>query len=195
MRRTMQIFSIGIILGLTGSVTAEAGGLFDRLFGSREKQTSQTRGSSALDSSPLPVPSYLQQIILEAAQETGLDPNLIVAVVYQESRFKTQAVSSRGAQGLMQLMPRTAKYLGVENPFDARENVFGGSRYLVEMFEMFNGDLELSLAAYNAGPYAVKEKGPSATDEAVHYVRAVKSFYRPTQKAPWVAPAAIPTAG
>jgi len=126
---------------------------------------------------PLPVPQYLGAIINEAAATYRVDPNLIAAMAFRESRFDANAVSSRGAQGIMQLMPRTAKAMGVRDAFDARDNVFGATRYLATLLNRFHGNVDMTLAAYNAGPELVDRVGPNATQEAVDYVAAVKSFY------------------
>lgn len=123
------------------------------------------------------MPQYLASIITEAASKFGVDPNLVAAMAFRESRFNPDAVSVRGAQGVMQLMPRTARSLGVADAFDARENVLGGTKYLRSLLDRFGGDLDRTLAAYNAGPELVAKVGPSATDEAVAYVAAVKSYY------------------
>ena len=182
--------AVGAVAILSCSLAIPAAGesLWDRLFGRTDTLSARIIGGDRL---PVPVPHYLWSTIEEAAVETRLDPNLIAAVIYQESRFKERAVSRRGAQGLMQLMPRTARYLGVTDPFDPHQNIRGGARYLAEMFATFNGDLELSLAAYNAGPTAVKQKGAGATAEAVHYVSVVRSFYEPSQAAPWLGAATV----
>lgn len=127
---------------------------------------------------PVPLPQYLAEIITDAAATHGVDPNLVAAMAYRESRFDTYAVSRRGAQGIMQLMPRTARALGVKDSFDAKQNVFGAAKYLKEQLVRFGGDVDLALAAYNAGPELVAQKGPSATQEAVDYVAAIKSLYR-----------------
>lgn len=126
---------------------------------------------------PLPVPQYLSAIIDEAAAKYRVDPNLIAAMAFRESRFDANAVSSRGAQGIMQLMPRTAAAMGVRNPLDPRDNVFGATRYLATLLDRFHGNVDMTLAAYNAGPELVDRVGPNATREAVDYVAAVKSFY------------------
>jgi len=131
----------------------------------------------ASNSFPLPVPQYLSAIINEASAKYRVDPNLIAAMAFRESRFDANAVSSRGAQGIMQLMPRTAKAMGVQNAFDARDNVFGATRYLATLLARFHGNVDMTLAAYNAGPELVDRVGPNATQEAVDYVAAVKSFY------------------
>lgn len=126
---------------------------------------------------PLPVPQYLATIITEAAEKYRVDPNLVAAMAFRESRFKSDDVSSRGAQGVMQLMPRTARALGVTDPRDPRQSVLGGAKYLRMMLDRFGGDLDLALAAYNAGPDLVAKSGPGATQEAVAYVAAVKQYY------------------
>ena len=94
-----------------------------------------------------------------AALRNNLDPNLVRAVVRAESNYRHDAVSSAGAMGLMQLMPATAAYLGVVNPFDIRQNIDGGTRYLRRLLDMFDNDLELALAAYNAGQGNVRRHG------------------------------------
>ena len=101
----------------------------------------------------------IEKCIQEAAQKYGLAPQLIEAVIRAESGFKVDAVSVAGAQGLMQLMPATAKDLGVTNPFDIRQNIDGGTRYLRQMFDLFGGDARLALSAYNAGPGNVQKYG------------------------------------
>ena len=95
----------------------------------------------------------------EIARRHGLDPALVLAVVAVESGFQPGAVSPKGAQGLMQLMPATARELGVSDALDAEQNLDGGARYLRALLEQSGGDVRLALAAYNAGPGAVKRHG------------------------------------
>jgi transglycosylase-like protein with SLT domain len=98
----------------------------------------------------------LEPIIQEAAALHGVDPDLVKAVIQTESRFDPRATSGVGAKGLMQLMPKTAKAVGIEDPFDARQNIFGGVKYLSQMMDRYNGNTALALAAYNAGPGNVR---------------------------------------
>ena len=126
---------------------------------------------------PLPVPSYLAEIINEAAQTHGVDPNLVAAVCFKESRYNPNAVSRIGAEGIMQLKPKTARSLGVMDSFDARQNVMGGTKYLRKLLDRFKGDVDLALAGYNAGPERVAKEGVNATAEATEYVATVKRYY------------------
>ena len=101
----------------------------------------------------------VQALISKVAVEQGIDERLLKAVVQAESDFNPDEVSHTGAMGLMQLMPDTAKELGVVDPFNPYQNLTGGSKYLKQMLTRFNGDTSLALAAYNAGPGAVKRAG------------------------------------
>ncbi|MEO8380528.1 MAG: lytic transglycosylase domain-containing protein [Acidobacteriota bacterium] len=124
------------------------------------------------------VPADLASAIQDAARAHGVDPRLVAAVVRRESAWNPKAVSSAGACGLMQLMPETARYLGVRDVFDARENLYGGTRYLRTLLDTFHGDLDLTLAAYNAGPGAVaKHGGVPPFRETQAYVAAVRKTY------------------
>lgn len=132
-----------------------------------------------------PVPKYraptsraYDPLITEAATLQGVPPALVKAVIAAESAFDSQAVSRKGAQGLMQLMPATAALLGVQDPFEPGQNVAGGTSYLRAMIDRY-GDLTRALAAYNAGPTAVDRYGgipPYAETQA--YVERVLTYYR-----------------
>ncbi len=129
------------------------------------------------------VRSDIQSAVQESAEKYGVDPALVLAVIKQESGFKPQAVSPCGAQGLMQLMPATGKAMGVKNPFDIRQNVDGGTKYLSQMLDQFGGDVKLALAGYNAGPHRVVQYGgipPYA--ETQNYVKSITADYQGLQK-------------
>jgi soluble lytic murein transglycosylase-like protein len=121
----------------------------------------------------------------EAARSNKLDAHLLHAVIAAESAYNPRARSAKGAQGIMQLMPATAKRYGVRDSFDARQNIAGGARYLADLLRLFKNDTRLALAAYNAGEYAVWRYGgkipPYRETEA--YVPRVLSFYRRFQSA------------
>jgi soluble lytic murein transglycosylase-like protein len=126
----------------------------------------------------LQVPRGFGPIIQQAAQKYGIDPALIAAVIETESKFNPNAVSGAGARGLMQLMPTTARGLGVTDASDPLQNVLGGAKLLGQLSEKYKGNLELTLAAYNAGSGAVdKHGGIPPYGETRKYVPLVLSAY------------------
>ena len=117
-------------------------------------------------------------IISEASKKYALEAPLIKAVIKAESDFDPNAMSHKGARGLMQIMPMNYRLLNVENPFDPHQNIDGGARYLREMMDRYNGKLNLSLAAYNAGPGAVdKYGGVPPYPETTDYIERVMKYY------------------
>ncbi|HOJ52885.1 MAG TPA: lytic transglycosylase domain-containing protein [Syntrophales bacterium] len=118
-------------------------------------------------------------IIRQAARKYDIDPQLIKAIIKAESNFDHRALSPKGAQGLMQLMPQTASYLQVENPFHPEHNIEGGTRYLKYLLRLFQGNLPLALAAYNAGENAVMRYGGIPPfRETRQYVQQVLNLFQ-----------------
>ncbi len=123
-----------------------------------------------------------EKIISQAARRYGVEPSLIKAVIKAESDFDREAISHKGAQGLMQLMPETASELDVSDPFNPRENIFGGTRYLGSLLRKFNNDKIKALAAYNAGPELVtKSGGIPSIPETREFVKRVMKYYQKYQ--------------
>jgi hypothetical protein len=118
------------------------------------------------------------ELIETAAKKYGVDSDLVYSVIAAESGFKPQAISRRGARGLMQLLPSTASRLGVKDIFDPAQNIDAGTRYLRDLLALYRGDLVLTLAAYNAGPGAVQRYGRVPPyNETQSYVQAIRKTY------------------
>ena len=126
---------------------------------------------------------YNKQIV-KVAKKYGIEPALVHAVILAESQYNADAISRRGAIGLMQLMPATAERYKVADSFDANQNIRGGAQYLRDLIKLFDGDLELAVAAYNAGEGAVIRNGRKIPPypETVKYVPKVMSYYRKYQQ-------------
>lgn len=126
--------------------------------------------------------SYAEEIN-KAAEIHDVNPALIAAVIHAESNFKIRARSQVGAQGLMQIMPSTARMLGCRNSWDPAQNIFAGAKYLRQLMDRFNGNLAHAIAAYNAGPGAVsKHNGIPPYKETRNYVKKVLGHYTRYQK-------------
>ena len=141
------------------------------------------------------VPPSLRALVDAISQNHGVDPGLVRAVMKTESNFNRFAVSSKGARGLMQLIPATASRFGVRDSFDPQQNIEGGVRYLRFLLEKFKGNLDLSLAAYNAGENLVERLGRiPPIRETTNYVRKIRAIYRKPSAPVIQAPAMIATA-
>ena len=141
--------------------------------------TSEAFVSTSEDYRPLPATIAYNDAIVEAAALYKLDPNLIRAIIRAESAFNPFAVSNAGALGLMQLMPAVAEELDVLDPFDPRQNILGGARYLRQLLDRHRGNLNLAVASYNAGPGAVdRYNGVPPYRETRNYVKKVNLFLK-----------------
>jgi len=139
---------------------------------------SESARPTAYPRGPLATQVDIDTAIEQAAARHNVDPNLVRAVVKVESNFNPNAVSRKGAMGLMQLMPATARQLNVTNPFDPEQNVDAGVRHLKQLLENYGGDIKLTLAAYNAGASAVaRSSGVPHYAETQNYVRRITSLY------------------
>jgi hypothetical protein len=129
------------------------------------------------DSASLP-PAEIDRLVRQAANRVQVDPGLVHAIIQVESEYHPNAVSNKGAMGLMQLIPATAMRFGVENPFDPKQNIEGGVTYLKYLLDLFGGNLSLALAAYNAGENSVlRQGGIPYYPETRDYVRKVADVY------------------
>lgn len=124
-----------------------------------------------------PAPGHLEEIIGAAARAQGVDPALVRSVIKAESDFQTNSTSPKGAMGLMQLMPATARELGVHNAYDPVENIWAGTRYLKGLLERYEGQVELALAAYNWGMGNLERRPEQMPAETLQYIRKVTTHY------------------
>ena len=190
MFRLLLVKKLAIIIGAFAALTARAGERPARILITNDARAitayrvDGARRETLFSVHTEPVaaaisaPPYLAALINEAARTHGVDPRLVAAVAARESAWNASAVSRTGACGIMQLMPATARHLGISNIFDSRENIFGGTRYLRALLDSFNGDVDLTLAAYNAGPGAVQKFGGIPPyRETRDYVRHVRAAY------------------
>ena len=120
----------------------------------------------------------LESVIRRASDKFDVDASLIRSVIKAESDFNPKATSVKGAMGLMQLMPETAKDMGVENAYDTEENVMGGTKYIKMLLDRYGGNIDLVLAAYNWGMGNVEKKVNSLPDETIQYINLVKSYQK-----------------
>jgi len=184
----MEITGLDITLQRINNIEQQ----FQRLSGQEQQKAVDKDFQSILNSSMTPSDSAsgspkfgedvskaeVNELINEYSQKNGLDADFVRAVVKQESGFNERATSHCGAAGLMQLMPGTAKGLGVKNPYDAEQNVAGGTKMLAGLLKTYGGNKELALAAYNAGGGAVKKYGGIPPyGETQRYVKNVLNIY------------------
>lgn len=164
----------------SASPTMRGGGLDPRAF--TETMTNSMIGSGVWDPTlggQSTGSAEIDRYIVESATKHGVDPKLVFAVMQQESSFKRNAVSPKGASGYMQLMPGTARRFGVTDIFDPKQNIDAGTRYLRFLLDLFKGNVELALAGYNAGEYRVIREGYRVPQirETQNYVKVISSRY------------------
>ena len=138
---------------------------------------------------PEPSASEIDSMVLVSAHQYQMDPQLVHAIIKVESGYNTNALSNKGAKGLMQLIPEIAHRFGVKNAFNPQQNIAGGVAYLKHLLGLFSGDVTLTVAAYNAGPNAVLRRGKIPNfPETLNYVRKVTSLYSHVSLTNLVAP-------
>ncbi|MCI6649266.1 MAG: transglycosylase SLT domain-containing protein [Lachnospiraceae bacterium] len=123
------------------------------------------------------VPSSLESIFQKAAKKYGVDVKILETIGYNESRFQATATSSSGAQGIMQLMPSTAKSYGVTNAYDPEQNIMAGAHIISDKLKEFNGNLDLAIGAYACGSGAIHRNGDKLTTAGRYYVAKFRKYY------------------
>lgn len=161
----------------TGSTSTE---LLDP--GSYSNNSSNDTISGVNNSSNININQNIENAVDSAAQKYGVDPDFIKAVIKQESGFHANAVSGAGAEGLMQLMPKTAESLGVKNPFDVLENIDGGTKYIKNLLNSFGGNKELALSAYNGGIGRMNRLGVDTVDEISNMPKETQNYVEKVMK-------------
>jgi len=157
---------------------AEAKNLMPQLAGVKQTQAPGCFVAGVRGAEHVPAPAQIEKLVRGMAPEFGLDPHFVLAIMQIESGYRADAVSPRNAQGLMQLIPETAERFGVKNPFDAKDNMRGGMRYLRWLLAYFQGDVSLVAAAYNAGEGAVERyRGVPPYKETETYVNRLQAVY------------------
>ena len=177
------IMLLWLVIGLCLMVSADVYRYKDKNgvwhFTNVQKDTRYTLFIRSKDKKPSQYIEEYEGIIIQATRRFNVDPSLIKAVIKAESNFDQMAVSRKGAQGLMQLMPTTADDMEVSNPFNPEENIYGGTRYLSLLLKRFKQDKTLALAAYNAGPEAVEAHGGVPPfPETESFVAKVMDFHK-----------------
>lgn len=183
--RASKILAYGVVLSLAAStargvvrVVVKNGKTLIYNDGIAEGSAARQAASASWSAAQVAARSRFDTLIIAAARDHALDPKLLKSVMLFESGFNPKAVSRKGARGLMQLMPRTARLHGVQNVHDPQQNVQAGARHLAYLLELYRGDLEKTLAAYNAGEAAVERYGGIPPfDETRDYVRNILWAY------------------
>ncbi|MBW2091328.1 MAG: lytic transglycosylase domain-containing protein [Deltaproteobacteria bacterium] len=163
------INSIALLKEITPDVSPRPGSHLNQMDQSSEKATEP--------SAVQPLRQDFDALISRIAGKNDLDPNLVKAVIKAESDFEPKTVSRKGAKGLMQIMPETARDLGVRDPFDPAQNIDGGCRYLRQMLDRYSENLTLALAAYNWGPGNLDRSKEDLPKETRTYIERVNRFY------------------
>jgi soluble lytic murein transglycosylase-like protein len=164
---------IGVVIGMSHTYDSENAYMANIAFDNRQSEILFEDKVCSNDAQGSNLISY-HKIINSMAKKYQIEPSLVYAMIEVESSWKSKAVSQKGARGLMQLMPSTARQMNVKNPFNPAENIEGGIKYLRYLLNRFNGDLAVSLAAYNAGPQKVERFGGiPPIKETEQYVKKV----------------------